>query len=76
MKTWTANNKFYKYAILNVFSKNLYDIYYPYRNGYEIWNMFSNKCIIEEARSHQCFIGDFLHFMIVENKSVTDQIHD
>ena len=74
-KTWTANNKICRYTILSALSSNLYDIYYTYKYAYEIWNLLSKKYIIEEAGSQQYFIGDFLHFRMVDNKSVTDQIH-
>ncbi|ESR65262.1 hypothetical protein CICLE_v10010596mg [Citrus x clementina] len=62
--------------ILSALSSNLYDIYYTYKNAYEIWNLKSKKYIIEEVGSQQYFIGDFLHFKMVDNKPVTDQIHD
>ena len=75
-KTWTANNKICRYTILSALSCNLYDIYYTYKNAYEIWNLLSKKYIIEEAGSQQYFIGDFLHFRMVDNKPITNQIHD
>ena len=76
MKTWNANNKICRYTILSALSNNRYDIYYTYKNAYEIWNLLSKKYIIEEARSQQHFISDFLHFRMVDNRSVTNQIHD
>lgn len=76
MKTWTANNKVCRYTSLNVLSSNLYNIYYPYKIFSEIWDQHNKKYIIEEAGSQQFFIGDFLHFRMVDNKPVTYQIHD
>ncbi|KAL9419250.1 hypothetical protein AB3S75_037078 [Citrus x aurantiifolia] len=76
MKTWTTNNKVRRYTILNALSRNLNDIYYPCKIASEIWDQLNKKYITDEAGSHHYLLGIFLHFRMVDNKHVTDQIHD
>ncbi|ESR64353.1 hypothetical protein CICLE_v10010542mg, partial [Citrus x clementina] len=64
------------YTILNNLPSSLYDVYYPYKNAYEIWVLFKKKYVVEDAGTQQYYIGDFLHYSMVEEKYVSDQIHE
>ncbi|ESR42431.1 hypothetical protein CICLE_v10013377mg [Citrus x clementina] len=52
MKTWNANNKICRYTILSALSNNRYDIYYTYKNAYEIWNLLNNKSVTNQIHDY------------------------
>ena len=62
--------------ILNTHSDRLYDLYNSMESAVEIWNALEYKYKTEKEGTYKFFILKYLEFVIVDTKSILDQIHE
>ena len=62
--------------ILNTLSDRLYDLYNSMESPVEIWNALEYKYKTEKEGTDKFLILKFLEFVMVDTKSVLDQIHE
>ncbi|XP_024029982.1 uncharacterized protein LOC112094102 [Morus notabilis] len=62
--------------ILNTLSDRLYDLYNSIESPVKIWNALECKYKTEKEGTDKFLILKFLEFVIIDTKSVLDQIHE
>ena len=62
--------------ILNTLSDRLYDLYNSMETPKEIWNALEYKYKTEKEGTDKFLILKYLEFVMVDTKSVLDQIHE
>ncbi|KAI5353977.1 hypothetical protein L3X38_006871 [Prunus dulcis] len=62
--------------ILSALSDDLYDVYQDTKNSKTLWNELEAEYGIEDAGIDRFTISNFNNYMMVENKTVSEQIHE
>ncbi|ESR41516.1 hypothetical protein CICLE_v10013762mg [Citrus x clementina] len=70
LQTWNAGNKVCMHTILNSLASSLCDIYYPYKNAYEIWALLKKKYM--HKKKQVSFKDAIIHVRIEEKNRIRD----
>ncbi|KAI5351788.1 hypothetical protein L3X38_004679 [Prunus dulcis] len=62
--------------ILSALSDDLYDVYQDTKNAKTLWDELEAEYGIEDAGIDRFTISNFNNYMMVENKTVSEQIHE
>ena len=62
--------------ILNTLSDRLYDLYNSMTSPVEIWNALEYKYKIEKEGTDKFLVSKYFEFIMVDTKSILDQIHE
>ena len=76
LQNWEKANKICRHIILSTLSNAMFDVYCPYKTATEIWKSLNKKYILEDAGTQNFAIGNFLNFVISDEKDISSQIHE
>ncbi|XP_019189012.1 PREDICTED: uncharacterized protein LOC109183387 [Ipomoea nil] len=70
------DNKTARAEILQRVSNPLFDIYLPYRSAKVIWELMKAKFGVDDVGRRKYAVHRWLHFVMTDDKTVTEQVHD
>lgn len=69
---WIHANKVFRHIILCTLSHNLFDVYFSYKQGKEIWNSLVSKYTFEDVGKQKFVIEKYYK---VDDKDIITQIN-
>ena len=70
---WTETNFICNNLILNGLTDELYDYYSTMSIAKEVWDVLQKKYDTEEARSKKYVVSQYLHYQMIDDRSVEAQ---